>query len=219
MLNNVDAITFPTQGVKFDYYKTFPQFNDKMLIDYPMGIKPKHTPIIAEIDQGLRIGIMNFITYIKGWVPMVNVIRMCEDKRLPVKFVFSAELDANQKEYLGACSNVEFGKAYQNVNLVWMPTIAKETFSLVASESIKYGFPVMCRHYGAFAERLGTDVAYFYEEGSNVEGIFELIWNISQNLDLLSAKQEAAKKMSDDIPTLDYMVLKFESLYEKMLTK
>ena len=216
LLQTVDKVVAPSKSVRSDYFKLFPHINDKLSV-IPIGIQ--YPPYLGVRNmETLNIGIPNYITHIKGQIPMINVIRICEEELPDVKFHFLCEaMEPQQEKYLKQFSNVVLNPmGFKDVNLIWLPTIAKETFSLVASETMARGLPILCSRKGALGERLTDSYAYFVENPLDVESIVKQIMSINASKHELGTKSEYLIGVRDSIPSIDCTVLQYEGIYDKL---
>jgi glycosyltransferase involved in cell wall biosynthesis len=152
LLEVMDKILAPSKSVQFDYFKIYGEEIGNKIEIVPIGVKMPVGVTKRERGEGdlIHVGVVNYLTYIKGWSPLVSVIRMCHSKLPNVRFKVTAPLDPHQMEFLKGWSNVDLGgRMYDDVDVVWIPSIAKESFSLVASEAMMLGIPIMCRKTGA----------------------------------------------------------------------
>ena len=215
-LSFFDRIYLSSKSVRSDYFKIFPECNDKFIVT-PLGIKPIPLQSLPDTDT-LNVGIPCYITFVKGMTRLFNVIRTCE-KHLPkIKFhILCDQLDKPVAEYLSCFSNVDIdAENFSEVNLIWLPTIAKETFSLIVSENLFRGIPILAEDKGAFSERL-KDVGFLYKRNSTSEDIVTHLKEIQDDMTVLSQAHEDIKNIRDDIPTLDYSVNFFKNQYEQLV--
>lgn len=215
----MDAFVVPSKAVRSDYFKIYPEINDRMHI-VPIGVKHINQEEVPQMEY-LHIGLPGYLTYIKGWVYIINVIRMCEKFLPKVKFVIQCDtMSENQERLLKQFSNVYFNtNKFSNINLTWISSIAKETFSLIASESILRGIPILCAKRGALATRLDERHGYMYESDATSEEVVSLIKGIVDDMPSLNSKIANMSEVREGIPLIDTSISQYKSIYQNVLTK
>lgn len=222
VLKDMDVIVAPSKSVRTDYFKIYPEINEKLVMA-PIGIEPPSPLPVIKQDGELIIGVYNYLTYIKGWVPMINTMRILETLNPKIKFYFFCDdMLGNQSKLLSGFSNTVHlpGEADKTpVHLAWIPSIAKESFSLLVSEALGRGTPILGCNKGALESRLSNDIAYLYDDYMGPRVLAHFINDIFKNEE---ERIEKAKKLLEDDnkpPTIDFSVSQYKRIYTKLLTE
>jgi hypothetical protein len=199
-LSYMDTIIFPARCVRSDYVRVYPHIQDKSHV-IPISIT---SPFVESMpidvsSETLSIGIPSHITYIKGYIPMLNTIRYAEQHFDNLQFhMMCTSMERSIENYLSKFSNVTLYTKPQDptIDLIWLPTIARETFSLVVSETLSHQHPLIVRESPIMKERLTEEEAYFYGADFTPKDIAYLLESISREKDELDKKRIFIKNSS-----------------------
>jgi len=222
-LSKIDLITAPSKSIRSDYFKIFPELNDKMKV-IEIGI-PETYPTADKKDipqdGNVYIAVRSYFTMLKGSIYIKNTIKALERWYPEIKFVIQTTmLDKDNYLYLSKLSNVILDEERKiTPHLVWIPSVAKESYSLIASETMRQGLPILCRNKGALGERVAPEYNYLYKEHAHLDDIITCIINIAKDRETLSSNIDKAQENTDLARTVEFTANQFQHLYKKMLTK
>jgi len=218
LLRTIDKIFVPSKSLRTDYFKIYPELNDKLEIA-PIGISPTPSLDISKVE-GLNIGIRSYFMHIKGVLRIMSVLKACEELLPDVKFhILTETLEDELKNYLSKFKNIETSpEKIGKINLAWLPTLGRETFSILASEFLFMGIPILSSSKGALKERL-ENLGFLYSENANTDEILLKIKELRDNPKSILEAHTKILEHRDDIPTLDFSVKFYNNQYKNLTSK
>ena len=114
--------------------------------------------------------------------------------------------------FLGQLSSEEVQKKYQETDVVIIPSLAPETFSLVMFEAMTAGKPVIASKIGALAEYIKNGETGFLFEPGNVNQLKEILEKVINNPDLIKKIGQNAREFAQEF-TFQKHWEKLEKIY------
>lgn len=111
----------------------------------------------------------------------------------------------------GIISAGEFAECF---DIMAFPSIAFESFGLVALEGMMYGVPVIGFNVGGIPEVITNGVTGYIVENKNYTALSERILKVIEDFELRKQLGENASKYCKDKFTLDIMIKKYEALLD-----
>jgi glycosyltransferase involved in cell wall biosynthesis len=200
-----DLIFTPSNFVRDQYIQNgYPEDRIEVLplgIDYPEAMIEE--PLSSITQYPIRLAYIGSIIPIKGLHILLKALRRLNDDRICLD-IYGRE-DAGSPNYIHSIHQLakndpritfkgpflpsEKNRVYQRIDALIIPSIAPETFSLVAREALASKKPVLAANIGALPEIITHGVnGYLFEAGDEVD-LFRLLRGIIQGafpLDSLS---------------------------------
>ncbi len=161
LLGYPDVVTVPSRSAK-DYLTTICALDPNRLRVVPLGIEPV-APISVRAHAGrLRIGYVGTVAPQKGVHLLVDAVARLRplDLELHVYGTDTGLFGYTQKlrsfdarvVYHGAYRSTDLRRIFQEIDVLVLPSIWPETFSIVLREALSAGLPVVASRIGAIPE-------------------------------------------------------------------
>lgn len=203
---------------------------DKITNDEIAKIK---TTFSSKIDNKIIIGLIGRISKIKGQDLMLDAFTILQKKHHNVHMVFIGSAVKGKEEYLddilkkieknslqSKVSFIDFQENiwpyYDAIDISVVPSTEKESFGLVATESMLSKKPVIAANHGGLVEIVKANETGLLFEVNNTEDLAEKITFLLENPELIKIYGEnGLKRVNENFSTKKY-VKSFTDEYEKL---
>ena len=150
MFGLVDVFHFNSQNTRdvFERYLTIPEKSAVITITHN-GVED-HRKVRTFDDKVLKIGFVGSEAPYKGLPMLKRVIARINAEGLECRIHLSvyggrtgADEELKNVEYKGRFSSIQMGTVYDSMDLLVVPSIWCETFSLTTIEGLQFGVPVL----------------------------------------------------------------------------
>jgi len=114
-------------------------------------------------------------------------------------------------EYCGSYDNDQVGAIMAQADVLVVPSLCYETYSLAMHEALQSGIPVIASNLGALAEKIKHKFNGFLFDPGNVDILTSILDEIAGSPELLDSIKSNIKKMM--IPTIEQEALAYERNY------
>jgi glycosyltransferase involved in cell wall biosynthesis len=186
---SADRILVPSQFVKDTYAENgYPAERIEVL---PLGLGSAQKSGRTVRSQHLRIGYVGPILSLKGVDVLIRAFRRVRSPGAQLKLFgrldiapsytrrvrLLAALD-RRIHFMGGFQPEERDRIYSEVDLLVLPSLAQETFSLVAREALLRGIPVVASRVGALKELIHAGINGWLVEPGSVKDLTRVLRSI-----------------------------------------
>lgn len=208
--NKVNVVLTPSKFVMETHLKNGFFANSQQII-LPLGIEKNLIPNPEQKKQNNSLNILSVtqLTQAKGVNILIEAVKNLSLKipTLNLRIVGTGaerkkleQLAGNNKNifFLGQLSHDEVQKKYQEAEIIIIPSLAPETFSLVMFEAMTAGKLVIASRIGALAEHIKDGENGFLFEPGNVNQLKEILEKVINNQDLIKKIGQNAFQFAQD---------------------
>jgi glycosyltransferase involved in cell wall biosynthesis len=210
LFTGASEIISPSAAAGSYFAREYPDFSDKMKVIRHGVLKELEnerraqfrTNIAVVKNKSLPIKVAfvgNFVSYIKGAHLIIDLLeKVATQEDLKNSFVFegyggcvettdNSTMKSLKKhiEFRGAYNRQELPELLKHTDVVILPAIWSETYSLVADEVLSLGIPIITTHLGAIAERVREYNVGWVSKSVSTEGLLEVLASLASNPDEL----------------------------------
>ncbi len=219
ILDNAEFIIFPDQYLMNLYQDKFKNSNSSRLQVIEPYFYPSHDKPILTSNHKLTVAFLGTFTFEKGAKLFLQVLK--DLKHLDISWrvvgtifpIFSNKLKKFNVNCCGTYAREDLPKLLNNCDLIVLPTIRPETYSITLTEANILGIPVIASDIGAYTRRITHNINGQLFPYSNATVLSQLIREHSEDRSLLTSIQENiinAKKPKE------YPAQKVYKLYKNM---
>lgn len=218
IFSKIDYYLF-NSSVSESVYKSFLKIDNSVVLPITHNniLDNRKTLILSE---NIILGFIGSAETYKGLPVLINALKnlyksgICNWELHIYGNFKGVDSECNKIKYKGTFKNNDIKQIYSNINLLVVPSIWKETFSLVTLEALSYGTPcLVSNNVGAKDLIKQIDSRFIFEIGNIEEKLLSILNNISilieYNKKILNFNLLTSEKHTRDII----------SLYKKLLFK
>lgn len=227
ILKSASQLFAPSQFVVKIFRDEFSQLNIKT---NPHGISRRYLAInkrkTLKQDQ-LFFGYMSSLTELKGISVILDAFKFIENKNIYLTIYGSGEenyvnrlVDSvkghDRIHFLGQYNSEQLGNIYSQIDLLIIPSLCFETYSLVLHESLACNVPVIVSRIGALAEKIKDKKnGLTFLPGDSLD-LRKKIEFIAAKPEIISTMKEYIKKKIN-IPTIEEEMTNYLKCYKKII--
>lgn len=216
IFSNVDFFLF-NSSVSEEVYKSFIKINNSIVLPITHNnILDKRRPLL--LSETITLGFIGSSDTYKGLPLLINTLKKLYNSgicnwELHIYGNFKGiDPEFDKIKYKGSFTAKDIDYIYSNIDLLVVPSIWKETFSLVALEALSYGVPCLVSNNVGAKDLIKQIDEYFISNIEDIEKKLSYILNnksclIEFNKKILDFNILASKQHTNDII----------SIYKKLL--
>lgn len=236
MLSNAERIIVDSNFTRIELEGQNPKHALKIdIVPLGIGLDDLSSPSKHEARKKLGFGGSEFVIFTvgridetKGIYTAIDSIKILNEKGNDVKYLIGGsgglkeELEkycrVNKLEnikFVGYIEDVELPQYYAAADIFLYPEITAPAFGLVAIESMRCGTPVLGSSRGAIPEIVKENVGWTFYPGDPID-LANKIHFLIHNQNEIAAKSEITKKYIEENFSIERMISKTISVYEKV---
>lgn len=159
-LRECDEVTVFSRDTERLLRKAYPELQNVTLVPHRPHYLPP-LPRAAKTTETLNIGVLGVLSYKKGLPVIQKLVRVIEDKNLPIRIRLigevDGEIDSPVFDQTGRYRREDIPRLTleKDIDIFFIPSIWPETFSYTTSEILSMDRPLVVFDVGAPAERAG----------------------------------------------------------------
>ncbi|MBS4033273.1 MAG: glycosyltransferase family 4 protein [Ignavibacterium sp.] len=219
--NKVDLVLTPSKFV-METHLANGFFNNSQQHILPLGIERSNCNSSVSVHRPFKILCVSQLAKHKGVGTLIKAFTLMRNEQLSmINYQLTIVGDGSERKNLeklagdnkniiftGKLKSEELENKYQEADLVVVPSLAPETFSLVLFEAMSFGKPVIASHLGALAEYIKDNQNGFLFEPGNVDQLKKILEKVINDPDLIKKTGQNAFQFAQDFT--------FEKHWEKL---
>lgn len=170
------------------------------ILTLPLGIDPPGPAEPASRGRPLTFGLIGSVIPIKGIDLLIQAFRAVRNPEIrlniygrtdisPVYLEQLKQLAAQDERihFMGPFPPEQRGQVYQQIDLLVIPSVVPETFSLVAREALLHHKPVIASRLGALTEIIRDGVNGYLFSPSHPDELGRILTHIAENPQMLQS--------------------------------
>ncbi len=222
VLESTDLLIAPSNFVKNKILSAFGSSLNEKITVIPHGIAKLEKCTRPQIFKKLHVGFLGNATDRKGINVFLKAVKLLHNQD------FEFEIFGNTSpEIKSICSELkvkvrngyktsQLPKLSQKIDLVLLPTIFEETFSLTLSEAQSMGIAVLASDEGALKERIEDGKTGFLFKLGDASHLAEKLLFLKKNPQLIKNVQTSL--MNLEVKTLEDNIEDYRNIYKKILS-
>jgi glycosyltransferase involved in cell wall biosynthesis len=221
-------ILVPSEYVRIQYAAN--GYPSEKIDVIPLGVNiPRGEHKISQNPNRIIFGVVGSIIWTKGIHVLVNAFRKTKGNNIRLQIFGREDLDptyskeiremsANDQriEFMGSFPPDQRGAIFEKIDVVVIPSIFPETFSLVAREALLSGKPVIASRIGALAEVIVDRVNGFLFDPQDNEELAKIISEIADDPQMLNRLDLPGPRQIDPLEDHANLIVK---VYEEVLAE
>jgi len=233
LFTGASEIISPSAAAGSYFAREYPDFSDKMKVIRHGALKELEkdrrvqfrTNIAVVKNKSLPIKVAfvgNFVNYIKGAHLIIDLLKkVATQEKLRNNFVFegyggcvettdNSTMESLKKliEFRGAYNRQDLPELLKHTDVVILPAVWSETYSLVADEVLSLGIPIITTHLGAIAERVREYNVGWVSKSVSTDGLLEVLASLASNPDELPRMKANVQR---------YPLISYETMAQRYL--
>jgi glycosyltransferase involved in cell wall biosynthesis len=230
LLKASPVLTTPSEYVKQAYVDFGIPAEQLMVV--PLGIDVSHwprPPVERRVHGGVRFGYLGGLFEHKGVHLAIQAFRKLKAEQAELR-IFGYSMPGTRYtenlrdqshgdariRFMGTYKSTDLPIILQGLDVLVIPSVARETYSFVAREATWAGIPVIATRVGALPEVIEHGVNGLLSPPSDVEALTSCLQNLVDHPSLLQAMSNMQALRSVD--TLDENTAHLEFLYNQVQT-
>jgi len=226
--NKIDTVLTPSKFV-IDVHLKNGFFTNSQRIILPLGINKSNQNLPFIIHHQFKILCVSQLAKHKGVNTLIEAFSLINNSQLKTNNLQLIIIgDGSERKnlekiargnknikFLGQLNHEEVQKKYQEADVVIIPSLAPETFSLVMFEAMANGKVVIASKIGALVEYIKDGETGFLFEPGNVNQLKEILERVLHGPDLIKKIGQNAFQFAQDF-TFQKHWEKLEEIYKKL---
>lgn len=187
-------------------------------IDYTK-VPSEHTT--CRRHKRIRIGFVGTLIEHKGVENLLSAFSAVKNRQIDLVLYGSGRTEYEQKLknsiqddgicWMGACSRAEVMNAYNMMDILVVPSVCCETYSLAKNEALASGVPVIVSNLGALPEQISNGKNGFIFDPAHVDELTDILQKINDNPQILNDLRKNVQMIS--VPSIEQEAFRYLAVY------
>lgn len=225
LINNIDIFISPSKSLELFFRKNYITKIQTIkhgikILKYAKSINNLNLLYVGRLSEEKGVNyLLEAMPFIINNIPNIHLDIIGEGpEKNKLEEIMKTLKTERYITFIGQVPNKNIEKYYKRTNLVIIPSICKESFSLVGIEAMSVGRPVIGTNIGAIPEWLDDGKTGFLVDPGNSEQIAEKVIQLLSDRELLEQMSKNARKQAEKF-SIEKHVEKLEETYLEVVNK
>jgi len=230
LLDGAEAIVSPSRFLAAVFTKAFPELNIGII---PHGMDFQYLKLNTKKYQkndSIVFAYCGGLSRHKGVHVLLEAFMGINTRNARLKLFGSYFQDKDYFDYLqkiacgnekiqfcGSYTNEQVGDIYAGIDVLILPSLCYENYSLVLHEALACGVPVIASHVGLMAEKIKHAVNGFTFRVGDVKDLTHQLKRITDNPEILNTLKDSVKQLI--LPPVEEEAYLYDRLYQTVLRR